>query len=99
MGFLGGKKKNVKPDYTGLQLQTAVATLPIPILWGRQKMAGNLIWYNGFTAFQSSKKGKGGKSHALSGITGGGSANTGTDYRADIMLALCEGPIEAIGFT
>jgi len=97
MGFLGGKKKNIKPDYTGLQLQTAVSTLPIPLLWGRQKMTGNLIWYNGFTAFQSSKKGKGGKSHALSGITGGG--NTETDYRADIILALCEGPVNGIGFT
>ena len=96
MGFLGGKKKNVKPDYTGLQLQTAVSTLPIPLLWGRQKMSGNLIWYNGFTAYQG-KKGKGGKSHALSGIGGGNTAET--DYRADIILALCEGPIENVGFT
>ena len=92
MGFLGGKKKNVKPDFTGLQLQTAVSTLPIPLLWGRQKMSGNLIWYNGFTAYQG-KKGKGGKSHALSGIMGGGNTAE-TDYRADIILALCEGPIE-----
>ena len=67
MGFLGGKKKNVKPDFTGLQLQTAVSTLPIPLLWGRQKMTGNLIWYNGFTAYKGNK-GKGGKSHALSGL-------------------------------
>ena len=97
MGFLGGKKKNIKPDYTGLMLQTAVATLPIPILWGRQKMTGNLIWYNGFTAFQAKAKGKGGKSHALSGLSGG--SNTETDYRADIILALCEGPVSAVGFT
>ena len=44
MGFLFGKKQNQKPDYTGLQLNTAVGTLPIPLLWGRQKMSGNLIW-------------------------------------------------------
>ena len=95
MGFLGGKKKNVKPDFTGLQLQTAVSTLPIPLLWGRQKMTGNLIWYNGFTAYKGNK-GKGGKSHALSGL--GGGDNSETDYRADIILALCEGPILDVGF-
>ena len=52
MGFLLGKKQNQKPAYTGLQLNTAVGTLPIPLLWGRQKMTGNLIWYNGFVAYQ-----------------------------------------------
>jgi hypothetical protein len=96
MGFLGGKKKNIKPDFTGLQLQTAVSTLPIPLLWGRQKMTGNLIWYNGFTAYKGNK-GKGGKSHALSGLGGGNNAET--DYRADIILALCEGPILDVGYT
>ena len=53
-------------------------------------MTGNLIWYNGFTAYKGNK-GKGGKSHALSGL--GGGDNSETDYRADIILALCEGPI------
>ena len=96
MGFLFGKKQNQKPAYTGLQLNTAVATLPIPLLWGRQKMSGNLIWYNGFTAYQKDATGGkgGGKSHLL----GGGSAKE-TDYRADIILALCEGPVAAVGFT
>ena len=31
-----------KPDYTGLQLQTSVTTLPIPILWGQTKAAANV---------------------------------------------------------
>ena len=53
MGWLFGRKKNQKPDYTGLQLNTAVATVPIPILWGQNKLAGNLVWYNGFTAYQA----------------------------------------------
>jgi hypothetical protein len=99
MGWLFGHKKNQKPDYTGLQLNTAVGTLPIPILWGRQKMSGNLIWYNGFTAYQAKAKGGkgGGKSHALSGLTGGD--QTETNYRADIILALCEGPTITTGFT
>ena len=96
MSFLLGKKQNQKPAYTGLQLNTAVGTLPIPLLWGRQKMTGNLIWYNGFTAYQKDASGGkgGGKSHLL-----GGGGQKETDYRADIILALCEGPVSGIGFT
>jgi hypothetical protein len=94
MSFLLGKKKNVKPDFTGLQLQTAVATLPIPILWGKQKMTGNLIWYNGFTAYKGHQGKGGGKSHLL-----GGNSDAETDYRADLILALCEGPVLGVGFT
>ena len=96
MGFLLGKKQNQKPAYTGLQLNTSVGTLPIPLLWGRQKMTGNLIWYNGFIAYQKDASGGkgGGKRHAL-----GGGGQKETDYRADIILALCEGPVYNIGFT
>ena len=36
------------PDYTGLQLQTSVSTLPIPIVWGQTKAAANVIWYSNF---------------------------------------------------
>ena len=95
-GVLFGKKQNQKPAYTGLQLNTSVGTLPIPILWGQQKMTGNLIWYNGFTAYQKDAGGGkgGGKSHAF-----GGGGQKETDYRADIILALCEGPVYNIGFT
>ena len=95
MGWLLGRKKNQKPDYTGLQLNTAVATLPIPILWGQNKLAGNLVWYNGFTAYQAKNKGKGGKG----GILGGGGDNTTTNYRADIILAMCEGSAQPGAFT
>ena len=38
----------VKPDYTGLQIQTATSTLPIPIVWGQTKVGGNVVWYANF---------------------------------------------------
>jgi len=85
---------NAKPDYTGLQLQTSVSTLPIPIVWGRSKIAANLIWYQNFQAHAGGGGGKGGGKGGLFG--GGGGANTYT-YTADLMLALCEGPINGIG--
>ena len=33
--LFGRPQPGVKPDYTGLQLQTSAATLPIPICYGQ----------------------------------------------------------------
>ena len=86
--LFGHSQVATKPDYTGLQLQTAVATLPIPICYGRQKLAPNVVFYSNFRT-QNIKSGKGG---LFSGPT------TGYNYTADIIMALCEGPISGIGY-
>jgi hypothetical protein len=86
--FGGANKSTVKPAYTGLELQTSVSTLPVPIIWGQTKAAANVVWYANF------------KTHAVSsssGGKGGGSSTTGYTYSADVILALCEGPISGIG--
>ena len=79
---------NIKPDFTGLQLQTAVSTLPIPLLWGRTKLAPNLVFYDNFRSAEV-KSGKGGLFSAPA---------TGYTYSADVILALCEGPISGVGY-
>src|ERR1051326_1720317 len=89
--FFGGSNAptSTAPNYTGLQVQTSVATLPIPIVWGSAKAAPNLIWYNGF--------------HSLPGPGGhgkGGGPPSGSQqplYLADIILSLCERPIQGGG--
>src|SRR5579872_3633097 len=88
-GIFGGAPASTAPNYTGLQVQTAVNTLPIPIMWGMAKGAPNLIWYNGFFSAPAPSSG-GGKG----GNTGSGNKN----YYADIILALCEGPIAAVNY-
>ena len=89
MGFLR-RNANAKPDYTSLQIQTATSTLAIPIVWGRNKVAPNVIWFANFRAVPgSSGKGIGGKGGAL----GGGAAGNSYSYAADLIMALCEGPI------
>jgi hypothetical protein len=89
--LFGGKSgPTVTPDYTGLQVQTAVNALPIPIVWGVNKIAPNLIWYDNFRSVAQTS-GSGGKG----GGSGGGNV-TGYTYYADIIMALCEGPIEGI---
>ncbi len=83
------RQKNAqKPDYTGLQLQTSVNTLPIPIVWGRTKAAANVIWYANFQTHGSSGGGKGGIFK---------SPTTGYTYSADLIMALCEGPVSGVG--
>ena len=55
--FGGGSQPATTPDYTGLQIQTAVNTLPIPIVWGMSKLAPNVIWYNNFQTHYGGGKG------------------------------------------
>ena len=91
MSFLRHKKSNVKPDYTSLEVQTSTSTLPIPLVWGKAKLAGNLIWFNNFRAIAQTSGGKGGGKGG-----GGGGTVTGYTYYADLIIALCEGPISLI---
>jgi hypothetical protein len=92
----GGSKPASTPDYTGLQIQTAVSALPIPIVWGTSKLAPNVIWYANFKAIPAGNSSSGGGKGLFGG--GGSSSNTGQyDYKADVILAICEGPITGIG--
>lgn len=85
--LFGGNQTTTTPDYTGLQIQTAVNTLPIPIVWGMSKLAANIIWYNDFSTNYGSSGGKG-------SLFSSGSSET--TYAASVILALCEGPITDI---
>jgi hypothetical protein len=85
--FGGGSAQSTTPDYTGLQIQTAVNTLPIPVVWGLSKLAPNVIWYDDFQTHGGSSGGKG-------GLFGG--ASTEYTYSASVIMALCEGPIAGI---
>ena len=90
MGFLR-RNDNSKPDYTSLQIQTSTSILPIPIVWGQNKIAPNLIWYANFQAVPGGNgKGIGGKGSVFGG---GAAAADDYTYSADLIMALCEGPI------
>lgn len=87
MGLFGSPSSGVKtPDYTHVQLQTSSEGVCIPILYGANRVAPNVIWVDNFQ-----KHGGGGKKGGGKG--GGGKSSKPTTYSAGIMLALCEGPI------
>lgn len=91
--FGGGSSPTTRPDYTGLQIQTAVNTLPIPIVWGMSKLAPNVIWYNNF---QTQESGGGKDSGGKGGLFGSRSGAVSYTYSAAVIMALCEGPIAGI---
>jgi len=73
----------------GLDLQSAQYGSPIPVIFGQNKVAGNVIWYGDFKAIghQQKQPGKGG---------GGGSSGTTYTYSSSYMLGLCEGPASIV---
>ena len=58
MSWFRNSKAATTPDYTGLQLQTSVNTLPIPIVWGQTKAAANIVWYQNFQTHGGGTNGK-----------------------------------------
>ena len=94
MGLLrGGNQQTQTPVYSGLQIQTASSAIPIPILFGVNKIAPNVIWNGGFYGLPVGSKGKGGGG-GKGGVVGKG--QNPQNYYCEIMLALCEGPLTFI---
>jgi Putative phage tail protein len=92
MSFLRTASPVTQPVYGGLQLQTSSSAVPIPIVYGVNKIPPNVLWNGNFQQHQSS--GKGGKGGG--GSTGKSGASQQTTYTSAIVLALCEGPILAV---
>ena len=91
MGFLARTQAQGVGPFQGIQVQTSVSTVGIPILYGQQRLEPNLIWYGAFTANSGSGSGKGGAAGA-----GGKGASSQNSYSASVIMGLCEGPIDNI---
>ncbi len=72
--------------YSGLNVGTSQFDLPVPIFWGTRRLTTNAIWFNDFTKHPAGGKGKG----------GGAKAQQAYDYKAAVILGLCEGPMNEI---
>ena len=71
--------------YAGLQVQTSALGLNIPIGWGTFRCKCNLVDYMDFKS--TANKARSGK---------GGTTTTSYNYSASLILAICEGPIDAV---
>ena len=96
-GILGSSGTNAKQSRAvgSLQFQTSQRGGVIPLMYGNNRLAPNLLDYDDFKATASSASGgKGGK--------GGGGGKGGSQqymYSASFILGLCQGPIANIGTT
>lgn len=88
---MGGRSTNtVSERQTTVQVQQSTYGLPIPVVYGTNRIAGNLVWFANFKANAKTTT-SGGKG------MGGSSTNTDYTYTASAILTLCEGPIAGIG--
>lgn len=75
---------NAPINYTGLNVGSSQWNLPVTIGWGRWRQSTNAIAVYDFTAFPADGKGK-----------GLGGKDTQYTYSANVILGLCEGPLNA----
>lgn len=85
MSFFFGKGSKTKPQFTGLQAQTSASSVPVTLLYGKNRIAPNIIWQGDFKS--TKKKQKAGK---------GGPKMTTYTYSASFQFALCWGPISDV---
>lgn len=86
------------PIIGSLRVQTSAFGRAIPWVFGRARVAGNLLWYGDFTAIPHTSTSTSGGSGGKGG--GGGSvtvSNTTYTYTAAALLLLCRGAIQGLG--
>ena len=93
---MGGKSSTItsaEERILSLQVQQSSQGLTLPVIYGRTRVAGNLVWYGDFVTIEH-------KTTMRQGGKGGGGV-TQEDikytYEAAVMLALCEGEIQGVG--
>lgn len=84
---MGGGTMTVKATkIEALKLQSSTYGVTIPVIFGVTRVAGNLVWYDGFTAHKHKKTQSAGK--------GGAKTKTITyTYTAHVAMAIAEGTI------
>lgn len=93
---MGGKTStisNSEQRILSLQVQQSSQGLTLPVVYGRARVAGNLIWYGDFVTIEH-------KTTTRQGGKGGGGVKQeyiSYTYEAAVMMALCEGEIKGIG--
>jgi hypothetical protein len=101
MGMGGGENSSItlgdtEPRINALRTQTSSYGMCIPVIFGSNRVIGNIIWYGDFKSHKHTK------TSSSSGGKGGGGGGTTTKevsytYTVSYALALCEGKASAIG--
>jgi hypothetical protein len=82
--FGGGDKGPIKIN--GIRISQSKQGYAIPVVMGQNKIQQSLIWMDGLHGVQDSS----------SGGKGGGKGGSEYLYSADVIAALCEGPVSSV---
>ena len=80
--------RQVGPRLTGLQLQSTAEGSPMAAVFGRARIAGQVIWTARFKEARAEQSSGGGK---------GGPKTVSYSYSLSFAVAVCEGPIDGVG--
>ncbi len=99
-GLLGTSTKQPQAQTTtvasGITIQSSCYGSVIPVVYGANKIAPNLIWYGAFTAIpHTTTSSSGGSSKGGGGA--GSTSSTSYTYTASFAWCLCEGQIAGVG--
>jgi hypothetical protein len=86
MSFGGNAKSlaNETAAISALKIQTSVYGASVPVVIGKTRITGNLLWYGDLKAYRHEEK-QGGKG-------GGGMSSVSYGYRYSLQIGICEGP-------
>ena len=84
-GYQAGENSPQQDTIGDLRVQTSTYGTTIPLVSGKQRVAGNVIWATDKTTRQVSQGGK-----------GGGPDTSITAYNISMAIAICKGPILGI---
>jgi Putative phage tail protein len=89
-GLFGGGRSNAQQPTAaaGIRVQTSIYGKAVALVYGNNRVSGNVIWYGDFKATSHSQS-AGGK--------GGSGSSTSYTYTTALIIALCEGSIYGIG--
>ncbi len=86
--YLGSDPDDITQGTIGdLRVQTSQYGTNVPIVFGQQRVAGNIIWSNEKTVYEI-RESTGGK--------GGGPDVVSYGYKITMAIAICQGPIDGI---
>jgi hypothetical protein len=93
--LLSSPKRVEGPRLVDLDVQGSTEGLAIPRVYGRVRIAGQMIWA---TRFEEVRREESHETGGKGGVGGGGDVTTVEySYFADFALALCEGSIAGVG--
>ena len=96
-GLLGSSNSQSTPVAVGaLSIQQSSYSTPVMLVYGTNRVAGNLLDYQDFQQILVSTGGGGGKG----GVLGGGGKGGGSqeyNYSASFAIGICEGEITGVG--